>query len=65
MEVETKPTIDLAKAHGSTFSMLGIARVALRKAGYDPAQIEAFTNEATSGPPAHMLATIRDHCIAN
>jgi hypothetical protein len=63
MAVETKPTIERAKVQGNTFSMLGMARVALRKAGYDPAQLEAFMNEATSGTPTHMLETIREHCI--
>jgi hypothetical protein len=42
--------------------MLGLAQVALRKAGYNRAQMAAFTNEAMKGGSEHLFATIREYC---
>jgi hypothetical protein len=62
MAAETRPTVDLAKVQGNTFSMLGMARVAMQRANWTPAQVESFTTEAMAGDVQHMLTTIKEHC---
>jgi hypothetical protein len=62
MSGETRPKVDLTKARGDPFAMLGLARVALREAGYSRAQMAAFTDEAMKGGSEHLFATIREYC---
>ncbi len=49
--------LQLTGTDGNAFAILGQARAAMRKAGIDRAQIDAFMDEAQSGDYDHLLAT--------
>ena len=49
--------VQLSGEDGNAFAILGRVRSALRRAGVDKTEIEAFTTEATSGDYNHVLQT--------
>jgi hypothetical protein len=51
-------TVALVGADGNAFAILGKVTKALRRAGVDAAEIDAFTTDATSGDYDHLLATV-------
>lgn len=51
-------TVQLAGLDGNAFSILGRVSQALRRAGVDQAEIDAFMSEATSGDFDHLLQTV-------
>lgn len=59
---KVKPTIDLGNMDGNAFNMIGVARKALKKAGYSKEELEEFTKDATSGDYDHVLQVIFNHC---
>ena len=52
-----RPTVKLIGQDGNAFRVLGLCRKALRRAGWEKPQIDAFTEEATSGDYNKVLAT--------
>ena len=52
--------VQLTGEDGNAFAILGRVRKALKKAGVDKAEIQAFTEEATRGDYSHLLATVTD-----
>lgn len=50
--------VKLAGRDGNAFAILGSVQSALRKAGVDAGEIEAFFTEATSGDYDHVLQTV-------
>ena len=51
-------TVQLAGLDGNAFSILGRVSQALRRAGVDQAEIDAFMAEATRGDYDHLLQTV-------
>lgn len=49
--------VRLVGEDGNAFSILGSCRRAMRRAGLDNDEIEAFSTEATSGDYDHLLQT--------
>ena len=50
-------TVRLSGGDGNAFGVLGAVQQALRRAGVDEKEIDAFFDEATSGDYDHLLAT--------
>lgn len=46
---------------GNAFAILAACHRAARKAGWDKARIEAFTEKATSGDYDHLLGVTMEH----
>ena len=53
-------TVQLVGKDGNAFNILGICRRAMKRARLPESEIEAFTQEATSGNYDHLLATCLD-----
>lgn len=53
-----RPKLKLTGTNGNAFAILAVARAAAKKAGWNAAEIKAFTDEATSGDYDHLLATV-------
>lgn len=51
-------TVELVGVDGNAFVVLGTVQKAMRKAGIDKADIEAFVTEATAGDYDHLLQTV-------
>ena len=50
--------VQLSDRDGNAFAIIGGVRLALRRGGVQPADIEAFTNECEKGNYDHMLQTV-------
>ena len=50
-------TVELVGKDGNAFNILGICRRAMKRAHLPESEIEAFTQEATSGDYNHLLIT--------
>jgi len=57
-----QPKVKLVGQDGNAFAILGRARQAMKKAGWDKEAIEQFTNEATSGDYNKLLQTVMKYC---
>ena len=53
-------TVKLVGEDGNGFVIVGRVRKRLRRAGATEEQLSEFTEEATSGDYAHLLATVQD-----
>ena len=51
-------SVKLVGEDGNTFAILGRVTRAMRQAGLDKAERDAFMTEATSGDYDHLLATV-------
>ena len=51
----TKPTVKLTGEDGNAFSIMGLVKKALRRAGADKEYIDKYLNVATSGDYDHLL----------
>jgi hypothetical protein len=49
--------VNLVGTNGNAFTILGKAAQAMRKAGVEKPEIDAFMHEATSGDYEHLLMT--------
>lgn len=49
--------VQLSEQDGNAFSIIGRVCRALRKSGVSDAEVQEFTNEATSGDYDHLLQT--------
>jgi hypothetical protein len=56
--------VKLIGTDGNAFTILGTAAKALRKAGVEKPEIDAFLHEATSGDYAHLLMTAMRWIVA-
>lgn len=54
---EKKAKVKLVGQDGNAFNLLGLCRVAGKKAGYTSEQLKAFSDEAMSGNYDHLLQT--------
>jgi hypothetical protein len=52
-----KPELELVGQNGNAYVILGLARRAAKKDGWDPDRIKVFIDEATSGDYDHLLQT--------
>lgn len=50
-------TVNLIGNNGNAFVIMGMVRRALKLAGVEPEEIEAYTQEATSGDYDNLLQT--------
>ena len=55
-----KAKVKLVGQDGNVFNLIGICRVAGRKAGYTKEQMDAFMAEVTSGDYDNALCTMGD-----
>lgn len=53
---KSKPKLKLVGHDGNAFSIMGRVVKALRKAGYTPAEIQQYRDEATAGDYNTLLA---------
>ena len=51
-------TVPMVGENGNSFSILARVRQALRQAGIDKTEIEAFTEDAMSGDYDHLLQVV-------
>lgn len=51
-------TVELLGQDGNAFAILGAVCKALREAGVDPKEVEAFTAEAKKADYDHLLQTV-------
>jgi len=58
---ESKPILQLTGQDGNAFFILGKARQAARKAGWDQQQISKFMEDAMSGNYNHLLQTCMEY----
>jgi hypothetical protein len=49
--------VQLSEREGNAFAILGRVQTAMRRAGIDSAERQAFYNEATSGDYDHLIQT--------
>lgn len=56
-----KPVLKIIGSDGNAFAILGAARKAAMRAGWDAAQIEAFMTEAKSGDYDYLLQTCMEY----
>ena len=49
--------VQLSDRDGNAFSIIGRVRLALRRAGVDADEVEAFSQEAMSGDYDHVIQT--------
>ena len=54
---ENLAKVKLTGKDGNAFNLLGLCRIAGKKAGYTSEQLKAFSDEATSGNYDHLLQT--------
>jgi hypothetical protein len=58
---EIKPTVKLIGQDGNAFSIMGMVKQALRRAGADKEYIDKYLSEATSGDYNHLLAVSMEY----
>ena len=58
---QTKPTVKLIGQDGNPFSVMGLVKKALRRAGADKEYIDKYLNAATSGDYDHLLAVSMEY----
>lgn len=51
-------TVEMVGQDGNAFSILARVRAAMKRAGVEPEEIEAFADEATDGDYDHLLGTV-------
>ena len=56
-----KPTLKVVGTDGNAFALLGKAKQAASKAGWDAAKTSAMMTEAMAGDYNHLLATLMEH----
>ena len=57
--------VQLSDEDGNAFFIISRTRRALKRAGVDDAEIEAFQNEAMSGDYGHVLDTCMEYVNVN
>ena len=60
-KVDERPHLDLVGQDGNTFSILGKASRAARKAGWPKEKIDKRMTEAQSGDYDHLLGTMMNY----
>ena len=58
---QTKPTVKLIGQDGNSFSIMGIVKQSLRRAGADKEYIDKFLKEATSGDYDNLLVVSMEY----
>lgn len=61
MAVIDKPALKLVGEDGNAFAILGRAKHAAQKAGWDKDRIKALMDDATSGNYDHLLCVMMDN----
>lgn len=56
-----KPKLRLSGQDGNAFMLLGLARRAARKAGWDDARWGAVQKQAMAGDYDHLMITLMEH----
>jgi hypothetical protein len=58
---ETNPTVKLIGQDGNAFSIMGMVKQALRRAGADKEYIDKYLSEAMSGDYNHLLTVSMEY----
>lgn len=62
---EQKPKLSLIGQDGNAFAILGLVKMAAKKAGWDKQAIKCFVNEATGGDYDNLLQTCMKYFDVN
>ena len=58
---QTKPTVKLIGRDGNAFSIMGLVKKALRRAGADKEYIDKYLKDATWGDYDHLLVVSMEY----
>jgi hypothetical protein len=56
-----RPKLELVGQDGNAFNVLGLAKRAAQKAGWQKEQFDVFLQKAISGDYDHLLQTVMEH----
>ena len=58
-------TVQLSGEDGNSMFIIGLCRLAMRRAGVDQEIIDNFTDDAKSGDYDHVLQTVTKYVVTN